>query len=295
MAFKISILCTDLHRTIKREDKVCINIVQIPHNYYNSRMTPDISALRTYFAKLGLTDEIADIYFALHQHGPQTMSALTRTSGVERTRIYRLIDQLMESGLVDVDTRSKRGMLKAAPIANLRILISKREQELQSLHDELGLIEQVLGRNQLTSPVMRVQMYEGFDGVSQMIWNETSAKTEVLSITYQDIRPVLTKEYSQWVQECNQRGVTFKELTTDAGAKNDKLSHLTAGTKILSQWESKIMPAHASSINHNVVTYNDVTAHYVWKDGEVFGTEIYNKSVADSCRHYFEHIWSEER
>src|SRR6185437_1627393 len=110
-------------------------------------MSPDTNAVRTYFAKLGLDREIADIYLSLHAHGPQTISELSRTAHVERTRIYRLIDKLLASNLIEVESHYKRGVIKAAPIANLNILISQKEQELKGLQDELGLIEQVLARN----------------------------------------------------------------------------------------------------------------------------------------------------
>ncbi|MEK7153681.1 MAG: helix-turn-helix domain-containing protein, partial [Patescibacteria group bacterium] len=107
-------------------------------------MLTDDLAIRTYFGKLGLEPEIADIYLALHANGSQTISELSRTSGVERTRIYRLLDKLMDTNLIEVESHYKRGIIKPAPIANLNILISKREQELKSLQDELELIEQVL-------------------------------------------------------------------------------------------------------------------------------------------------------
>src|SRR5687767_2632205 len=128
-------------------------------------MIMDTAAVRTYFAKLGLEAEIADLYLALYAHGPQTISELSRNSRVERTRIYRLIDKLLESNLVEVESQYKRGIIKAAPIANLHILIAKKEQELKSLQDELGLIEQVLARNSLSSPATRVQFYHGPEGV----------------------------------------------------------------------------------------------------------------------------------
>src|SRR5690606_25986739 len=93
----------------------------------------DVAAIRSYFAKLGLEPEVADIYLALHTHGPQTISELSRNSKVERTRIYRLIDHLLSSHLIEVETRHKRTIIKAAPIANLNILITQKEQELRSL------------------------------------------------------------------------------------------------------------------------------------------------------------------
>jgi len=88
-------------------------------------MSRDSQLVQTYFAKLGLAPEIADIYLALYAQGPQTISELSRSSGVERTRIYRLIDSLMEHNLIEVETQYKRGIIKAAPISNLNILISQ--------------------------------------------------------------------------------------------------------------------------------------------------------------------------
>lgn len=90
-------------------------------------MLTDTGAVKAYFAKLGFESEIADIYLALHTYGAQTISELSRNSKVERTRIYRLIDRLMESNLIELETRYKRGAIKAAPIANLNILISQKE------------------------------------------------------------------------------------------------------------------------------------------------------------------------
>jgi sugar-specific transcriptional regulator TrmB len=142
-------------------------------------MLTDTTAIRSYFKKLGFEPEIADIYLALHAHGPQTISELSRNARVERTRIYRLIDKLLESNLIEVETRYKRGLMRAAPIANLHILISQKEQELKGLQDELELIEQVLARNSLSNPATRVQFYQGPAGIRQMQWNLFRAKRTV--------------------------------------------------------------------------------------------------------------------
>lgn len=139
-------------------------------------MSANVRMVRTYFAKLGLEQEIADIYLALYTHGPQTISALSRTSGIERTRIYRLIDQLLDSNLVELESQGKRGVIKAAPVSNLRIFINQREQELKNLTDELELIEQVLSRNSLSYSHTRVQFFPGTEGLAQMRTNEPDSK-----------------------------------------------------------------------------------------------------------------------
>lgn len=89
-------------------------------------MSQDTLVLREYFSKLGLEPEIAELYLALHTYGPQSISELSRRSKVERTRIYRLIDVLAEANLIEVETHYKRSILRAAPVSNLQILLSKK-------------------------------------------------------------------------------------------------------------------------------------------------------------------------
>jgi sugar-specific transcriptional regulator TrmB len=87
--------------------------VQKLHKWLKIGSMPDDTAvLRTYFRKLGLEPEVADLYLALHAYGPQTISELSRHSKVERTRIYRLIDVLLEANLIEVETHYKRSILR---------------------------------------------------------------------------------------------------------------------------------------------------------------------------------------
>src|SRR3569833_1103000 len=99
-------------------------------------MLTDKTALKAYLLKLGLLPEIADIYLALLAYGPQTISQLARHSGIERTRIYRLLEELKRSCLVEIETRYKRSIFKAAPISNLQMILTEKEHHLQRLKPE---------------------------------------------------------------------------------------------------------------------------------------------------------------
>jgi len=259
-------------------------------------MLTDTAAIRTYFAKLGLEKEIADIYLALHTHGPQSISELSRNARVERTRIYRLIDKLLESNLVEVESHYKRGIIKAAPIANLHILISQKEQELKSLQDELGLIEQMLARNSLSSPATRVQFYEGREGIRQMLWNETKAKTEIVSILYENIQNKTDlKFFERWSDKCNDQRIQLRSVYGDRFIKTQKEWYAKHDNQRLKQWRGRYITSDIFPINHNTIIYDDVVAYYNWKDSEVFGVEIYNKDIADAQRTFFEMLWRQAK
>ncbi|HSH18021.1 MAG TPA: helix-turn-helix domain-containing protein [Candidatus Saccharimonadales bacterium] len=255
-------------------------------------MTPNTSAVRKYFAKLSLEPEIADIYLALHAHGPQSISALSRSSGVERTRIYRLIPDLLDSGLIEVESRTKRGILKPAPITNLNILISKREQELTALQDELQLIEQVLSRNSLSSPASRVQFYHGPEGAKQMLWNETKAGTEIAGILYEPVQ-LNTKDkfFERWAAACNERDLHFRGIVGDRFLANRPASAST--TTRLAHFTGRYISPSIFPVTHSMFIYDDVVAYYNWQNNEIFGIELYNKDIAAAQRRLFELLWAQ--
>ena len=255
-------------------------------------MLTDTAAIHTYFAKLGFEPEVANIYLALYTHGPQSISELSRNSKVERTRIYRLIDTLLESNLIEVESHYKRGIIKAAPIANLHILISKKEQELKSLQDELELIQQVLARNSLSSPATRVQFYNGPEGNKQMFWNETKAKTEVLAILFENMQTKTNSVFfERWATACNEKQIHFRGLVGDEFMASQEKWYATHTNERLKYWDQRQMPKDLFAITHSMTIYDNVVAYFNWKDGEIFGIEIYNKDIANTQRQFFEMLW----
>lgn len=256
-------------------------------------MVTDTAAIQKYFAKLGLEPEVADIYVALHKYGPQSISELSRNAKVERTRIYRLIDHLMESNLIEIEAHYKRGIIKAAPIANLNILINEKEQELKSLQDELGLIEQVLARNSLSSPATRVQMYRGPEGIRQMRQNQLHTKDKQ-SIGY---ATHIYEKFSgnafmdRWSKEFEAKNLRRRLIIDDHFVQSWQRRR-PPGRRITGYEYNHVDPT-IFTINENCDIYDNVIAYFQHADGEMFGIEIYNQHIADTQRQLFETIWSQ--
>jgi sugar-specific transcriptional regulator TrmB len=256
-------------------------------------MAMDAGAVRTYFAKLGLEAEIADIYLALHTYGPQSISQLSRNAHIERTRIYRLIDQLMDSNLIEVESQQKRGIIKAAPIANLHILITQKEQDLKSLQDELGLIEQVLARNSLSSPVSRVQFYEGPEASKQIRQRMLSAKTEVLSILFKDIYDEIEQQFAgQWIAAVNRQNTVFRNVATRRPGAPVKGSSALVYPK---SWAMRYIATDIFPVTYSTFIYDNVVATYQWHNKTIYGMEIYNEAFANTHKTVFEMLWQQSQ
>ncbi|HSX29118.1 MAG TPA: helix-turn-helix domain-containing protein [Candidatus Saccharimonadales bacterium] len=260
-------------------------------------MLTDTIAIRTYFGKLGLDIEIADIYLALHAQGPQTISQLSRSSGVERTRIYRLIDQLMASNLIEVESHYKRGVIKAAPITNLHILINEKEHELKNLQDELGLIEQVLARNSLSSPAARVQFYRGPEGIRQILWNQLRARTPIIGQGYRILdEPTGRAFMERWAAAFEEKQLHTKLLINDEfvtswfeNKPKVKVSRRIDGI------EYNLIASTTLHITHSCAVYDNVVASIHWKDGELFGIETYSQELADTQRTFYAMLWPQSK
>ncbi len=258
-------------------------------------MLTDMTAVRTYFAKLGFEPEIADLYLALHANGPQTISELSRSAHVERTRIYRLIDKLMASNLIEIETHYKRGIVKAAPISNLHILITQKEQEVKNLQDELELIEQVLGRNSLSNPATRVQFYHGVSGIRQMQWNQVTSKTDCLSIIDEPINDALGKAFTtRWADALRQNNVRLRMIESPHFVEVIQKWYKRENVpELVPNHESRIIAPKVFRIAHNMDIWENVVAYCNWKDGEIYGIELYNKDIADAQRQLFEILWAQ--
>ena len=258
-------------------------------------MPKDTDAVRRYFAKLGLEPEIADLYLILHAYGPQTISALARNAGVERTRIYRLLDKLTSTNLVETEKQYKRIILHAAPIMNLQILLSEREQQLRGLQSELQYLqEQLATPAHQKSHATRVQFYRGLEGNKQMFWNQTKAKGETLAILYETMQTRTNMAFfERWVRQCNENGFPFRGLVSDDFLTDLQNWYNKHSNERLERWESRYLPPSVFPITHSTILYDDVVSYYNWRDGETFGVELYNPEIAAMQRRMFEMLWAQ--
>lgn len=259
-----------------------------------SGMPVSVDAIRLYLAKLDLEPEIADIYLALHAYGPQSISQLSRHAGIERTRVYRLLEDMKKTALVEVQVHDKRSIIKAAHIGNLQALLSRREQELRTLQDELREIERGFMPNSISSDLTKVHFFQGEEGTRQMFWNQTRATTDTACILYENMQGKTGKTFfERWVRRCNERGLKFRGLIGAHFIATQQQWYGQHQNERLEHWESRYIDPAILPITHSVVTYDNVVAYYNWKEGEIFGIEMHNQEIAESQRKVFDLLWAQ--
>jgi sugar-specific transcriptional regulator TrmB len=257
-------------------------------------MSNNDSPMHEYFNKIGLDREVTDLYLALRMYGPQSLLQLARHSKVERTRVYRLIDTLVEYQLIEIEEHYKRKIYKAAPIGNLQMVLAKRDQEIRGLQQELLEFQKAFEIQSEHSALTHVQFYKGSEGVKQMFWNQTKSNSEIVSVLYENIQSKTNLAFfERWVDRCNERDIHNRSIVSDHFLASQRTWYDAHANEKLKHWQGRYVSGQTFAIKHSMFTYDNVLAYFNWHDKEIFGIEIYNQEIADTQRQFFELLWQQ--
>ncbi len=83
--------------------------------------------------ELSFTDKEITVYLALAEHGNLSVPSLVRLTGINRTTIYSVADQLMDKGVVIEDVSRKKGGFMALPPEALMKVADRIEAEAKQM------------------------------------------------------------------------------------------------------------------------------------------------------------------
>lgn len=266
------------------------------HNYSNYdklfTMLNNINTTLQYLKALNLSTDEAKLYLELLK-GPRSHLELSRSTGINRTKVYRLADQLERRSLVSTQTDDQGTRLIAADPATLEIAIITEEEKLSSqrmaFKQLLPTLTQLRTSGGKTTESFSVQTYEGVEGFKQMLWHELKANNEVVifgSGTIEDLVPSV-----RWAER-------HRRQTAEAGYKireilnpGKKKEQFTKNTDFMARYQKRYLPAGEIPLDHQVVIYNDTVATFCWRGNQKVGFEVINKAYNQMMKQIFEHYW----
>ncbi len=118
------------------------------------------------FEKLGLTKGEIKVYLALNRLGESTIGPITNESKVTKSKIYDILEKLIEKGLVGYITKSGTKHFTTNDPHMILEYLSKKEDELNKTKEDVIQIIPELMKQRSTSSKKRVaEMYEGVQGL----------------------------------------------------------------------------------------------------------------------------------
>lgn len=245
--------------------------------------------------RLGLTPDEAKVYIVLLEK-PMSHLEIARRSGVNRTKVYRIADNLIKRGLIAESITDAGRELVANDPANLEISITTAEEKLKSqrqIFDQtLPALQGIFKEGSQTNEKdFVVNTYEGSDGFKQMLWNELKTQKEILIFGNGTIQDLIAS--TRWAEKHRMKtveaGYKIREVYNPGGKHED----FTTNAEFLDKtYHKRYISQDILPLSQQICIYNNTVSIYNWRNNQKVGTEIINKQFADTQRAVFEHYWA---
>lgn len=236
----------------------------------------------------GMSPDEARIYTELVRE-PGTHLQLSRRTAINRTKVYRIVSDLQQRGLV-VSRSDDRGVaLTPGDPTMLNLDITVQEQVLKDRRNALCQATALLDQLQTARDVFSVYTYEGSEGMKQMQWHELKARGELLALGNVTVEQVVgDRAWSERFRaKTAEKGYVIKEIIN----RSYDNPRFTEQDEYMRQYESRIIPFNELPIETPIVMYNDTVSIYRLEPTRKFGLEITSSVYAATMRHIFEHYW----
>lgn len=165
-----------------------------------------------------LNKEQAIVYSALIKNGPLPASQIAKKTPLKRSLVYKVLDQLIEAGLVEKQTsQSKITIFRANHPTKLHELAQKKEAEAQSAQAVLGsVMANMVSEYNLVHSKPGIQFFEGVDGLKK-IYDDILETGENFYLVRSGYEPVYVKEIvpiiNKFIEKRVAKGMSVTALT----------------------------------------------------------------------------------
>lgn len=238
-------------------------------------------------------DRAEAVVYAELTKAPSTHLQISRTTGISRTKVYRIAARLEKQGVI-IRRSDDRGKFLVA--GNLELLHEETERRQTIAAAQLKALEQAVALVPLLHSEAAnnfiVHTYIGTEGIRQMQWHELKTKDELLAfgfVTYEE----LVGSY-QWAEDFRVRvaaaGYRTRELV---GRMPTTFSpHFTNVQEYRQRYAARRLDDEVLPISAPMVIYNNTVAIYQVDSERSFGVEIIHPGFAKTMSKIFEHYWA---
>jgi len=150
----------------------------------------------------GLTNEESSIYLNLLENNTSSALTISRNLHLGRTKVYRILDKLIEKELVVQEYNENGFKFKANHPSKLKQIITKKEIEISTLKQSLLQTVDLLEKHiNLNHPQSQILYYQGMEGLSQVSWNLLNAKNEYLSYEVDNAEAYLLPKEAEKIRQ----------------------------------------------------------------------------------------------
>lgn len=239
---------------------------------------------------IGLSPDEATLYLELLEE-PTTPFRLAHATGINRTKIYRLITELEKKSLVTKHNDSRGTFFTAVDPSALEVNLAAKKEEIKRQYDVFTeLLPSLIAIQKNRSSHFVIHTHEGDAGFKQMLWHELKTKGENLILGGGNMADLVHDR--QWIQEYRRQTVkTAYDVREIINPNSSKPIFMLNQNLMQGTYRARIISPDIIPLQNQMTIYNDTVGVYHWHEEEKVGIEIINKAYANMMRSIFEHFW----
>ena len=253
------------------------------------------SIIYEFLSKLNFDEQAIMLYEVLVQNGPQTLLSAARLAKIERTRLYRIIDDLAARGLIQEIPGYKRSMIKAVDLNTFQMMINQKEIESKFLQSSLPSFMSAVESFQNPFPGSDVVYYHGKEGIKQLTWHMLRCKQMPFrGYSCQFWDELFGEKFNLDLnQELLSKNFQVHDIYSDAYIKysDDWIKAHGPPKGDWKFWESRYISEKILKVQINMDVYDNTVDYYYWGNGKLFGVEINDPKVALFHKQTFDMLW----
>jgi len=160
---------------------------------------------------LDLDELESKIYLSLLRTGPITASALAKDQSIDRARMYRTVDKLVDRNIISTTLSSPKLCIAVEPEKALKLALEKKEEEIKKIRKSgeaiVNKINNEITTNQGTNiPTLRIIQGRGniYSDIAQLIENCTGIV--YIATTLEDISKMYHSIIPEKIKVCEKNG-----------------------------------------------------------------------------------------
>jgi sugar-specific transcriptional regulator TrmB len=235
--------------------------------------------------QLGLTDKEASLYLLLLQTPHLTAQQMADSTQIQRTNVYRLLDNLLSMEIITADHSAVKRFTAAEPQTLQKLLQNKQNELKQTANSLSSLMPAFRSQYSLSLDKPGVFHMAGTEGFERLLHDMVKSKTDVLLVASDDIPndEDTLERFRNLLTERRNNGVATRALFH--GEPNEQIQQTFAERGL------EVRFIGDTPFKGEIALYEDNVAFTVY-DPSIIVTVLTNQLIAATMRTIFEELWA---
>ena len=243
-----------------------------------------------FLKEIGLTDGEVKVYLALIKIGSTSTGAIIKEAKVHSSKVYPILDRLIDKGLVSYIKEGKKAIYTANPATSIISYIEKKQSNLDKQKKEAKEIMEYINTLSKTHPATEATLFKGEKGL-KTAYELATKDLKSGDVVYEMYLPPVGKRLSTFfvnlVRELSKKNIKQYMLFDEPCLEYEKVKkfkNLKVRLGISPEYSS---PAEICVYGDNVIIATSGTEDSI-------SVLIKNRIIAESFKNQFKIIWQQD-